>query len=275
MSFPCADDFAQVAAGGATPVSALAASTLAFLESVHKATPGALESKVAELAKLAGDFLAGEEDVESLRAQVSRLRADVQEWQRRSGVVEVELAAVKRRSGVVEAELAAVKSDLSELRRGLADLTRSRDRLWLREAAATVFHRIACHVMDWDDAERAAARADTLAQLRGVIALRDDRAERSEALERRLAELGLTKSSEEAVARVKRLGNAEAHCDVFDGGELSAADVCAAFEAKAAVHLPARVVSPRAGAAAPTFVSIDDGREVVRLLRLVLGAEAR
>ena len=181
----------------------------------------------------------------------------------------------QRRFGAVEVELATVKVDLAQLRAGLADLTRSRDRLWLREAAATVFHRIACHVMGWDDAERAAARADTLAQLRDVIAARDDRAERSEALERRLAELDLTKASEEAVARIKRLGNVEAHCDVFDGGELSGADVCASFEAKAAVHLPARVVSPRAGAAAPTFVSIDDGREVARLLRLVLGAEVR
>lgn len=246
MSFPCADVFARVAAGGATPVSVLAASTLTFLESVHKATPGALESKDSDLAKLAGDFLAGEGDVESLRTQVSRLRADVREWQ--------------RRFGAVEAELATVKVDLAELRAGLADLTRSRDRLWLREAAATVFHRIACHVMDWDDAERSAAHVDTLAQLRDVIASRGDRAERREALERRLAELDLTKSSEEAVARVKRLGNVKAHCDVFDGGELSGADVFAAFEAKAA----------RAGAAAPTFVSIDDGREVARLLRLVL-----
>jgi hypothetical protein len=72
---------------------------------------------------------------------------------------------------------------------------------------------------------------------------------------------------------VKRLANAAAHGDLSEGGQLSDADICAAFEAKAAAIQPATAASPRASGS-PTRVTADDGREVARLLRLVLLGEA-
>ena len=61
---------------------------------------------------------------------------------------------------------------------------------------------------------RVLARVDTLAQLqlRDTIKERADSSERGASLDRRLSQLGLTPASEEAVTRVKRLGNSTAHC---------------------------------------------------------------
>jgi hypothetical protein len=265
MSFPCAANFAAAAVGDSS-VSMLAARTLAFLESVHEETPAALTSKGAELAELACHFLRAGEDVGSLEEQVARLRVDLRETQRKLAALTTES---QRKLAALAAEFTAYRTahsaDIAELRASLASLTRPRDLLWMREAAATIFHSIAEDVTVWDDA----ARVDTLAQLRDAIKGRGDSSERGAALERRLAELGLTPAREEAVARMKRLGNAAAHCDLSEGGELCNADICAAFEAKAAAVLPATAVSPRASSA-PTRVTADDGREVARLLRLVL-----
>jgi hypothetical protein len=254
MPFPCAADFAT-AADGDSAIAAIARELFVFLDSVHGEAPALLAAKEAELAKLACQFLAGQEDVSTLEEQVARLRADLRKSQR-------ELAALT-------VDVAGLRADNAKLHAGLASLTRPRDLLWMHEAAATIFHTIATDVMGWDEAARAAARVDTLAQLRAAIKEREDSSERGAALEWRLEELGLTPACEEAVSRVKRLGNAAAHCDLSEGGELSNADICATFEAKAAAVLPATAVSPRASGS-PTRVTADDGREVARLLRLVL-----
>ena len=118
----------------------------------------------------------------------------------------------------------------------------------------------------------AALTVDVAEQLVSITE-REDSFARGAALERRLAGLGLTPASEDAISRVKRLANTAARGDLSEGGQLSHADICAAFEAKAAAILPATAVSPRASGS-PTRVTADDGREVARLLRLVLLGEA-
>ena len=209
---------------------------------------------------------AAEDGSSSLKVQC--LRTDMRECERGVAALSADIAGLHAAHSADIAELrAAHAADIAGLRADIASLMRPHDLLWMRQAAATIFHSVAASVMGWD--AETAARVDTLAQLRVAVAERADSSERGAALERRLAELGLTPAREEAVARVQRLsGSAAADCDLLDGGELSDAEFCAAFEAKAAAVLPATVRS-----FAPDSlvrVTADDGREVARLLRLVL-----
>ena len=263
LSFPCAADFAAAADGDSAVIARVRARGDA--RGARRQGGG---------ARGACQFLEGQEDVGSLEEQVARLRADLREIQR-SHVADIAGLRMSLAADIAElrADNAVMHADIAVLHAGLASLTRPRDLRWMREAAATIFHTIATDVMGWSEAARATARVDTLAQLRAVIKEREDSSARGAALERRLAELGLTPASEDAVSRVKRLGNEAAHADLSEYGQLSNADICTAFEAKAAAILPATAVSPRTSGS-PTRVTADDGREVARLLRLVLLREA-